>query len=645
MAKLKKLLNKNESNIKVICPISNEEISMRYEDYSKLEEVKFAKKYRGLLYKDVILDIEGKEYQIQANFCTSPFCRWHGMQQHKYDNIKNKPSRYKLVGSIDNKSIKCNDISTDDHEGIVTDNWVTPVSNWSLSEEIKRLIDINTVSPIEPEYIFHKEDCIESNSNPFDNPTSFYKRGKSSSNSQKYQCKKCGKFTNVLPSQRECFTYHQKKNDILPRFAIQIMNRTPVTRTMEILKIGASTYYNKLEWLHRKCLEFLERHETKPLKEKHFKDLWLNTDKFSYYLNNIRKKGHGDDYLMQERPVFPTYVVATVDLFSRYAFRTDIAFDYNIRAEDIEKDIEILKENHLYNFAQKNARYRYSYYGVADDLDVKENDDDDLIDKNNLDLRKDYTDGFHVNTTYTAYAQYWLIKRMLSVDNLNYVCDEDNSIITALMRVYADEIKHGNVNIFTCKVDKKLDKNDAYANYAMAVDELKNWREITGFKGSLKEVAISKLANDLNYHKLYKNIMYNGKNYPLHIDNPIEHPYPDKDEGIRYVDCLTDLSKLSSIELAKMLYNVDMRSINTYFNQIRRRVSILERPLVSGRGEGKSYIYSNFNPKYAHYMLTILRTYLNFCDTFKYHKKDVTPAMQLGIATRPYSLEEIIYFK
>ena len=89
--------------------------------------------------------------------------------------------------------------------------------------------------------------------------------------------------------------------------------------------------------------------------------------------------------------------------------------------------------------------------------------------------------------------------------------------------------------------------------------------------------------------------MYNGKNYPLHIDNPIEHPYPDKDEGIRYVDCLTDLSKLSSIELAKMLYNVDMRSINTYFNQIRRRVSILERPLVSGRGEGK--YHTQFNLK------------------------------------------------
>jgi len=41
------------------------------------------------------------------------------------------------------------------------------------------------------------------------------------------------------------------------------------------------------------------------------------------------------------------------------------------------------------------------------------------MDKDNLQLRKDYIDGFHVNATYTAYAHYWLIKRMLNVDNIN----------------------------------------------------------------------------------------------------------------------------------------------------------------------------------------------------------------------------------
>lgn len=153
------------------------------------------------------------------------------------------------------------------------------------------------------------------------------------------------------------------------------------------------------------------------------------------------------------------------------------------------------------------------------------------------------------------------------------------------------------------------------------------------------------MTHDLSRHSLYRTVEYKVKNYPKYIHNQLEHPYPYKDKGIRYVDCLTDLSRLSPMELAEMIYTVDMRAINTYFNQIRRRASILERPLVSGRCEGKSYIYSNFNPKYTHYMLTILRTYLNFCKTFKYKKEDVTPAMLLGIVDKPFTLEYIIYLK
>jgi hypothetical protein len=241
---------------------------------------------------------------------------------------------------------------------------------------------------------------------------------------------------------------------------------------------------------------------------------------------------------------------------------------YNITADDIEIDVELLKENRLYNFAQKNARYRYSYYGASDDDEVKENEDDDVINNKSLQLRKDYIDGFHVNTTYTAYAQYWLVKEMLNVDKVNYVCDEDKSLITSIMRVYTDEIKNGDVNVFTCRIDKDLDKREAYTNYAMAVDRLHEWQDFMGLKGSLKETAINKMTNDLSKHNLYRTVEHKGKNYPKYIHNPLEHPYPHKDEGIRYVDCLTDLSRLSTTELAEMLYNVDMRAINTYFNQI-----------------------------------------------------------------------------
>jgi len=63
----------------------------------------------------------------------------------------------------------------------------------------------------------------------------------------------------------------------------------------------------------------------------------------------------------------------------------------------------------------------------------------------------------------------------------------------------------------------------------------------------------------------------------------------DRITVIVYIEAI-DLSYLSNDELADLLYNVNSRSINTFFNQIRRRLSILERPLVSSR---KTYINLN----------------------------------------------------
>jgi hypothetical protein len=72
---------------------------------------------------------------------------------------------------------------------------------------------------------------------------------------------------------------------------------------------------------------------------------------------------------------------------------------------------------------------------------------------------------------------------------------------------------------------------------------------------------------------------------------------------------------------------------------------ILERPLVTSRGNGKSYIYSNVNPKYAQYTITILRTYYNFCKPTKIKGVIQTPAQRLGIANKVYEWKDIIYLR
>jgi hypothetical protein len=66
------------------------------------------------------------------------------------------------------------------------------------------------------------------------------------------------KFTNVPPNRDKNITYHQQRSDINLSFAKLILSRTPVTKTCESLGIGRGTYYDKLEFLYRRCLEFLE---------------------------------------------------------------------------------------------------------------------------------------------------------------------------------------------------------------------------------------------------------------------------------------------------------------------------------------------------------------------------------------------------
>lgn len=69
-------------------------------------------------------------------------------------------------------------------------------------------------------------------------------------------------------------------------------------------------------------------------------------------------------------------------------------------------------------------------------------------------------------------------------------------------------------------------------------------------------------------------------------------------------------------------------------------MSVVERALVTSRGDGKSYIYSNFNPWYAQMAITILRTYYNFCKPYKTKGKK-TQAQRLGFADRVYNWEVI----
>ena len=146
-------------------------------------------------------------------------------------------------------------------------------------------------------------------------------------------------------------------------------------------------------------------------------------------------------------------------------------------------------------------------------------------------------------------------------------------------------------------------------------------------------------------HTFHKEVITPSGTHLEYANNPILHPLATIDRGLRSVDCTTNLSTLEPSEIAALIMNVNDNATNTFIQQIRRRLSILERPLTTARGDGKSYIYSNFNPKYAQMAITILRTYYNFCFAFKTNETMETPAQRLGITEKKFDLKDIIYLR
>lgn len=650
----KRLATKQDNLVVVNTPVNNTTIKDREKYYDLLDPNRFSKRYNDALFHPVSFLKNNQIYHIQYNFCTNPFCKWYGLQQEKFSSIKNKPSRYKLGGSKqgrnkgEGKRIICNPDPINPGRGMTFGCSTTPLSNWSLAEEIERLTRIESILTVEPDYDFHSEGCSNRSSNPFENEKEFYRRGKSTASSQKYQCKQCKKFTNVLPKLRQNTTYNQKRNDIVPLFARLLVNKTPISRTCEILNIGIKTYYHKLEWLYRRCLEFQEKYERKPLAERKHKTIWLNTDKMIYFLNNVRKKGQGGNrYDELEELQLPTQVIVSADVLSRYVFRSDVAYDWDINLNNIREDTIKYKEDHLYDFLKKNARLKYSYAPQPPSKHDTQTLSEYQNDLKRFERRNQYIEGLHVQATYTSIAHFWLLKDLLKAQEWRFITDDDKSLARAIYRVFGKEIRLGDAHHFLCMVDKTKSRKEAYSEFKEAKTDLLMWGFNSGYDtNSLYSLALHKLTNMLQSHKFHIEILRGASSYNVWANNPIEHPLASIDKGFHKVDCKTDISSYEPNEIAGMVLKVSDHSTNFFIQQIRRRLSFLERPLTTARGDGKSYIYSNFNPKYAQYALTILRTFYNFC--YPYKSADgliLTPAQRLGITNKKYEINDIIYLR
>jgi len=126
-------------------------------------------------------------------------------------------------------------------------------------------------------------------------------------------------------------------------------------------------------------------------------------------------------------------------------------------------------------------------------------------------------------------------------------------------------------------------------------------------------------------------------------DRWVEHPFPHMGEPEKAMCYLTDIQGYDEDHLAWLYDKASLHAIDRFFMQVRRRLSLLERPISSSANPGRRWFgYGPYKPAMVGKLLEIFRVFYNFVEA---GKNKQTPAMRLGLAKGKISVEDIVYYR
>jgi hypothetical protein len=464
--------------------------------------------------------------------------------------------------------------------------------------------------------------------------------GTTRSGSRRYRCKACRKTFAVGKST----TGHKQPHKNKTVFAL-LMNKSPFRRICEVADIHPETVYGKIDFLHDQCCAFVAARERRLLQGLPIRRLYLATDRQDYLINWTRRDDQRNVALQ---------AVGTADNATGYVFGMHLNYDPALDAEVVEQaavaagDYQAKAPFRRYARCWLKADYRtatrasaaghsrptkahlqaaiaatYAEAAQREDVEVAE-----LPDAN----RRLPTRGVQIHAEYTLYGHFFFLRQLFGgVEKLRFFMDQDSGIRAACLAAFQPKIRSRTADAFFVRIAKELTVNQKRAELAAsrARFEAAKHAHLGLSDGELQlmliKAAIARMATLGQWQ-----------------DRWLTHPFPDMSEPQKAVCYLTDCGDYDADHLAWLYRKASLHGIDRFFMQVRRRLSLLERPISTASKVGRKwYGYSAYNPEIAVKLLSIFRVFYNYCAV----GKDVqTPAMRLGLAKGRVSLEDIIYF-
>jgi hypothetical protein len=453
-----------------------------------------------------------------------------------------------------------------------------------------------------------------------------------------YRCKACGKTFSVGAA-----TVRQKapqKNRMI--FAL-LVNKAPFRRIGEVAHIDPSHLYWKLRFLTAQCQAFVADRERRLLDGMPIRRLYLATDRQDYMVNWSRQDDRRNVLL---------HAVGTADTTTGYVFGVHLNYDPTLDPALVEAEAQACGDLHakrpFRRFArcwlaadyaeglQRQARRgRRGKAPLPEEIqatydEAVEREDVAVFETHSPDRRRP-AQGMQLHAEYTLYGHFFYYLRELfrGVEKLRFFLDQDSGMRAACLAAFQPEIAGRRADAFYVRIASKLtipEKRAAIAESRRAFQAARRAHP------DLSETQVKPLLIQAGMREMAALGKWQ--------DKWLTHPFPHMGEPRKAICDLTDYGDYDEAHRAWLYHKASLHAIDCFFMQVRRRLSLLERPIGSASALQRTwYGYSPYDPESALRLLTIFRVSYNYCLA---GKGGTTPAGRLGLAKGKVDLEDII---
>lgn len=362
-----------------------------------------------------------------------------------------------------------------------------------------------------------------------------------------------------------------------------LMNKSPFRRICEIADIAPGTLYPKLNFLHRQCLAFVDMKSS---------------------VTEHEAAALGDPEVQ-----IPFRRHARLWLASNYA-----------AAQQKGKNALSGTDGTL------NGAVAASY------KDAESRSDVEVFEEPERTTQLPNT-GMQVHAEYTLYGHCFLLRDLSrGAEKVRLFLDQDSGMRAAALGAFAERVADRTADAFYVRINKD-----------MTVDERKHALKESRarFRALQKEYpALDRQALQLF---VIKEALADMAVIGHWKDRWLRHPFPSMNEPEKAVCYLTDYDDYDDDHLAWLYNKASLRAIDAFFMQVRRRLSLLERPIATASNNRRAWHgYSAYNPRSIVKLLEMFRVFYNYVLV---GMDKQTPAMRLGLAKGRVSLEDIVYFQ